>query len=53
MTTTLGSGEFCYEVIENWAKLPDGWTLRDVAAGAVDLLGLKRRRCSISGISGA
>jgi DNA-binding beta-propeller fold protein YncE len=36
MTTTLGSGTFRYEVIENWAKLPDGWTLRDVAAVTVD-----------------
>ncbi len=36
MTTTLGTGAFRYEVQENWAKLPDGWTLRDVAAVAVD-----------------
>jgi len=36
MTTTLGSGNFRYQVIENWAKLPDGWELRDVAAVAVD-----------------
>ena len=36
MTTTLGSGNFRYEVIENWAKLPDGWSFRDVAAVAVD-----------------
>src|SRR5262249_12401606 len=30
------SGEHCYRVVENWAKLPDGWDLRDVAAVAVD-----------------
>jgi NHL repeat len=36
MTMTLGSGNFQYEVQENWAKLPDGLTLRDVAAVAVD-----------------
>ena len=36
MTTTLGSGNYQYQVIENWARLPDGWTLRDVAAVAVD-----------------
>ena len=36
MATTLGSGEFRYEVQENWAQLPDGWDLRDVAAVAVD-----------------
>ena len=36
MTTTLGSGAFRYQVNENWAKLPTGWSLRDVAAVAVD-----------------
>ncbi|HEX9450639.1 MAG TPA: peptidyl-alpha-hydroxyglycine alpha-amidating lyase family protein [Burkholderiales bacterium] len=37
MATTLGSGKFKYEVISDWAKLPDGWSFRDVAAVAVDL----------------
>jgi len=32
----LGSGEHRYRVVESWAKLPDGWDLRDVAAVAVD-----------------
>ena len=36
MTTTLGSGQFRYEVQENWAKVPPGWSFRDVAAVAVD-----------------
>src|SRR3954454_249155 len=36
MTVTLGSGEHRYRVVENWAKLPDGWTLTDVASVAVD-----------------
>ena len=36
MTTTIGSGNYQYQVVENWARLPDGWTLRDVAAVAVD-----------------
>jgi DNA-binding beta-propeller fold protein YncE len=36
MATILGSGEFRYEVIENWARLPDGWLFKDVAAVAVD-----------------
>lgn len=36
MTTILGSGQFRYEVIENWAKLPDGWIFKDVAAVATD-----------------
>jgi sugar lactone lactonase YvrE len=34
--TILGSGKFRYKVIEDWAKLPDGWSFRDVAAVAVD-----------------
>src|SRR6185436_6623640 len=36
MAVTLGTGEFRYEVLEDWAKLPTGWTLRDAAAVAVD-----------------
>ena len=36
MSVTLGSGEHRYRVVENWAKLPDGWSLTDVAAVAVD-----------------
>ena len=36
MPTILGSGEHRYRVVENWAKLPDGWSLTDVAAVAVD-----------------
>ena len=36
MATILGSGQFRYEVVENWAKLPDGWEFLDVAAVAVD-----------------
>jgi DNA-binding beta-propeller fold protein YncE len=36
MTVVLGSGEFRYEVRNDWAKLPDGWGFNDVAAVAVD-----------------
>ena len=36
MPAILGSGEHRYRVVENFAKLPDGWTLTDVAAVAVD-----------------
>ena len=36
MATILGSGEFKYEVIENWGKLPDGWAYRDVVGVAAD-----------------
>ena len=32
----LGSGSYRYRVVENWAKLPDGWEFKDVAAVAVD-----------------
>ena len=32
----LGSGGHRYRVIENWAKLPEGWEFKDVAAVAVD-----------------
>src|SRR6266404_1606275 len=36
MSVVLGTGEHRYRVVENWAKLPDGWEFRDVAAVAVD-----------------
>jgi len=36
MPTILGSDEHRYRVMENWAKLPDGWNLTDVASVAVD-----------------
>ena len=36
MPVILGSGEHRYEVVENWARLPDGWEFKDVAAVAVD-----------------
>jgi DNA-binding beta-propeller fold protein YncE len=36
MPVILGSGEHRYRVVENWAKLPEGWDLSDVASVAVD-----------------
>jgi len=36
MPTILGAGEHRYRVVENFAKLPDGWSLTDVASVAVD-----------------
>jgi hypothetical protein len=36
MTIRLGSGEFTYEVIADWAKLPEGWSFHEVADVAVD-----------------
>src|SRR5689334_24688757 len=32
----LGSGKYRYQVIEGWAKLPEGWEFKDVGAVAVD-----------------
>jgi DNA-binding beta-propeller fold protein YncE len=32
----VGSGQFRYEVVEGWGKLPDGWTFHEVAAVGVD-----------------
>ncbi|MDP7090329.1 MAG: peptidyl-alpha-hydroxyglycine alpha-amidating lyase family protein [Dehalococcoidia bacterium] len=34
--STHGSGDFVYELIPDWAKLPDGWVFTQVAAVAVD-----------------
>ena len=36
MTTILGSGQHRYRVVEDWAKLPEGWEFKDAAAVAVD-----------------
>ena len=36
MAVQLGSGEFTFEVNENWAKLPEDLVLGDVAAVGVD-----------------
>ena len=36
MSRILGSGEHRYRVIDNWAKLPDGWELKDVGSVAID-----------------
>ena len=36
MTTILGAGDHRYRVVDNWAKLPEGWEFKDVAAVAVD-----------------
>ena len=36
MSAIVGSGEFTYRISEDWAKLPDGWALGDVAGVGVD-----------------
>ena len=35
-TVSLGSGEYRYEPVENWAKLPPGWSFKEVGAVGVD-----------------
>jgi DNA-binding beta-propeller fold protein YncE len=36
MKENLGPGDFSYETIGEWGKLPDGWSLGDVGAIGVD-----------------
>jgi len=36
MTVILGSGAYTYQLEEGWGRLPDGWSLRDVAAVGID-----------------
>ena len=32
----VGSGDYTYRLVPDWAKLPPGWVFRDVAAVATD-----------------
>lgn len=36
MTTILGSGDYRYEELPDWAKLPDGWGFKEVVDVVVD-----------------
>ena len=36
MAMRLGSGSLVFEPVENWEKLPEGWSFIDVAGVAVD-----------------
>ena len=36
MATIVGDGDYKYEVIENWAKLPPGWSFKEVGSVGVD-----------------
>ena len=36
MAIIVGSGEYRYEQIDNWAKVPPGWSLHEVGAVGVD-----------------
>jgi len=31
-----GAGRYQYELVDEWAKLPEGWSFRDVAGIAID-----------------
>jgi hypothetical protein len=33
----LGQGDYQYEVVDNWAKLPEGWDFSLVSDAAIDL----------------
>ena len=32
----LGQGDYQYEVVDNWAKLPEGWDFSLVSDAAID-----------------
>src|SRR5436190_2069179 len=36
MAIEVGSGDYRYRIVEDWAKLPDGWSFKEVAAVGVD-----------------
>ncbi len=36
MTTRLGSGDYVYDELSDWAKLPQGWTFKEVVDVVVD-----------------
>ena len=44
--TTVGNGEYTYEPLENWAKLPPGWSFKEIGGVGVD-----RRTTSIPSIA--
>ncbi len=33
---TLGSGEYQYEPVDDWAKLPPGWSFKEIGGVGVD-----------------
>jgi hypothetical protein len=32
----MGGGGYVFEVVENWAKLPEGWAFQEVSGVGVD-----------------
>jgi hypothetical protein len=39
---TVGSGAYAYEPVENWAKLPPGWSFKEIGGVGVDRHALSR-----------
>lgn len=39
MSATSGNGAFSFEIVEDWAHLPEGWSFKEVAAVGVDAKG--------------
>jgi hypothetical protein len=33
---TVGSGVYTYQIVDGWAKLPEGWSFQEVSGGGVD-----------------
>jgi len=36
MSETYGRDEYTYRIVDDWARLPDGWSFHDVAAVGID-----------------
>src|SRR5271167_228428 len=36
MAIIVGTGDFKYRIVEDWAKLPEGWSFKEVGAVGVD-----------------
>ena len=36
MAIIVGSGEYRYRIVEDWARLPEGWSFKEVGAVGVD-----------------
>ena len=54
MAIIVGSGDYKYRIIEDWAKLPDGWSFKEVGAVGCDKqrqrLCLQSRRAPDDGV---
>jgi len=41
MAIIFGQGDYKHQIIENWAKLPDGWSFKEVTAVGSRVYGTK------------